>query len=846
MRILAAITCLLLAPLLHAQEPPSKSKSDQKSYGEIVKNCELTDGLFHLYTDRDDGTVYLGIKTSQIGPEFIHVSYVLDGLPELGLFRGKTLDERVFLIRRHYDRLEFVQQNTAFYFDPDNALSRASKANISEAVIASLKIVATTEDKTTHLVKANDLFLKELFTPIKFSHDEDKDKPSGRLALGALSGDRTRFAGLKNYPENSLLRVNYVYNNEQPKEWGEDDVTDARYITIAVQHALIAMPKDGFEPRFEDPRVGYFTSRVTDLTSKKSANYRDPIHRWRLEKKNPEAAKSEPVEPITWWIENTTPAELRPTIKAAVEAWNLAFESAGFTKAVVCQIQPDDADWDAGDIRRHVLRWTSSPNPPFGGYGPSFVNPRTGEILGADIMLEYVFLTNRLRLRDLITRTGPAAEVNAIRNTGQFPFGRNGEGLYCEAGRLRQENAISARASLAVAGASTIEMDELLEEALYDLVLHEVGHTLGLNHNFHASSYLKPEQLNDKAVTSKVGLTGSVMDYAPANLSNDRTKQGHYFSRVPGPYDHWAIRYGYTETSPEKETEALAAILAESVKPEHAFGNDADDMRYPGRGIDPHIMINDLSSDPIAYAVATMERVRTTMRGLSAKFPKEGESYHELRTAFTTLMSDYGRAAAVLSRHVGGVQIDRSFHGQAGAAPAPFVPVPAADQNRALTALRDFVFGPAAFDFLEPALLARLQLQRRGFDFGDLEGNEDPKIHEAVAGVQRQALDHLLHSTTLKRLVDTSLYGEGLKIGDAMGSLDSSIMEGATDTFREALQIDYIERLIRVSGLTGGNTQSAQARAQAVALLEKHVPAAPANPHQIYLRRIIAKALEAN
>lgn len=841
MRFLAAATCLLLAPLLHSQEPPSKPKSDQKSYGEIVKNCDLTDGLFHLYTDRDDGTIYIGIKTAQVGPEFIHVSYVLDGVPALGLFRGKTLNERVFVIRRHYDRLEFVQQNTAFHFDPDNALSRAAKANISEAVIASLKIVATTEDKATHLVKANDLFLKELFTPIKFSHDDDKEKSSGRLVLGSLSSDRTRFDGIRNYPENSLLRVNYVYTNEQPKEWGEDDVTDARYITIAVQHALIAMPKNDFQPRFEDPRVGYFTSRVTDLTSKKSANYRDPIHRWNLKKKNPEAAKSEPVEPITWWIENTTPVELRPTIKAAVEAWNLAFESAGFTKAIVCEIQPDDADWDAGDIRRHVLRWTSSPNPPFGGYGPSFVNPRTGEILGADIMLEYVFLTNRLRLRDLLVRTGPSAEIHAVRNSGQFPFDR---AAFCEAGRFRQENAIAARASLAVAGASAIEMDALIEEALFELVLHEVGHTLGLNHNFLSSCLLRPDQLNDKNLTSKSGLTGSVMDYAPANISSDRAAQGHYYSRVPGPYDHWSIRYGYTETTPEKEAEVLAAILAESVKPEHAFGNDADDMRYPGRGIDPRIMINDLSSDPIAHAVATMERVRTTMEGLAAKYPKEGETYHELRTAFSTLMSDYGRAAAVLSRHVGGIRIDRSFHGQEGASPSPFQPVPREDQTRALAALQQHVFGPGAFSFLKPDLIAKLQLQRRGFEFSDLDGNEDPKIHESVAGVQRQALDHLLHANTLKRIVDSTLYGNSLSLADALGTIDTAIMEGPTDSFREALQVDYVERLIRISGLNGSTTQGAHARAVAVALLEKRAPVEAATAHLIYLRRIIRKALD--
>jgi len=122
-------------------------------------------------------------------------------------------------------------------------------------------------------------------------------------------------------------------------------------------------------------RIGYFTDQVTDLTSPSPTPYRDLIHRWDLVKKDKNAVLSEPVEPIVWWIENTTPRQLRDTIRNAALAWNEAFEAAGFKNALVVKEQPDDADWDAGDIRYNVLRWTSSPNPPFGGYGPSFVNP---------------------------------------------------------------------------------------------------------------------------------------------------------------------------------------------------------------------------------------------------------------------------------------------------------------------------------------------------------------------------------------------------------------------------------------------------------------------------------------
>ena len=164
----------------------------------------------------------------------------------------------------------------------------------------------------------------------------------------------------------------------------EEDAADPRNISIFLRYSFIEMPENDFEPRQADMRIGYFTERITDLTSLDVTPYADLINKWNLQKKNPEEPLSEPVKPITYWLENTTPKELRPFIKKGVLAWNIAFEQAGFKNAIEVKVQPDDSDWDAGDIRYNVLRWTSSPNPPFGGYGPSFTNPRTGEIIGAD------------------------------------------------------------------------------------------------------------------------------------------------------------------------------------------------------------------------------------------------------------------------------------------------------------------------------------------------------------------------------------------------------------------------------------------------------------------------------
>ena len=165
------------------------------------------------------------------------------------------------------------------------------------------------------------------------------------------------------------------------------------------------MPENDDQPRYDDPKVGYFLTQVTDMTSTSPTPYRDLVHRWNLVKKDASQAISEPVQPIVWWIENMTSLEFRETIREAVLEWNAPFETAGFKNAMVVKVQPDDADWDAGDIRYNVLRWTSSPRRPFGGYGPSFVNPRTSEISGTDIMLEYSFHTSRILYDDLFSLT---------------------------------------------------------------------------------------------------------------------------------------------------------------------------------------------------------------------------------------------------------------------------------------------------------------------------------------------------------------------------------------------------------------------------------------------------------
>lgn len=768
---------------------------EAESFASVVEKSDRLEGLFDVYRDKKSGETYLAIKPEQVGQEFIYTAFVTDGVVEGGSFRGAFGDNKIISIRRHFKRIEFVNDNAAFYFDPNNALSRAADANISDAVLAVQDIVAEDEDSGALLIKADDIFLKESLQQLKPSPDPNPDPNAEKtFELGTLSETRNKIYDVKSYPDNTNIFVDYVYENPAPVIRGNRDVTDSRFVSVRLQHSFVKVPDNDYQPRIDDPRVGYFTEYVTDLTSASNAPYRDLITRWHLKKKDPDADLSEPVEPIVWWIENTTPVELRDTIREAALAWNQSFEKAGFENAVQVKVQPDDAEWDAGDIRYNVLRWTSSPQPPFGGYGPSFTNPRTGQILGADIMLEYVYLTNRVKLEDIIETIAGGGATTAIA----------GRPLYCSRGHSLQLSNIFGAQALKSIGAGSDLQGRLVDEGLRSLILHEIGHTLGLNHNMKATQIFTIDELFDEQFVAEKGLSGSVMDYAPVNLAPPGRGQTGFYDVKPGPYDDWAIEFGYSPALDGPDGEARrAALLSRSTESQLVFGNDADDMRAPGAGIDPRVNIDDMSADAITYATDRLALVDKIMGSLPSKAGTEGESYQQLRNAYLVMVTEFARQANTISRYIGGVYVNRAMIGQPGAT-IPFVPVALSDQERAMAALRRDVFGPKAFSG-SVELYNHLQQQRRSFDFFGL--TEDPKLHELVLTVHKAVLDHLLNPVVLRRITDSRQYGNQYALGNVLEDLTDAVFSDdlprSVNTYRQNLQLEYVNRLIAmVSGET--------------------------------------------
>ena len=824
----------------------SAKKSPTPTITDKVKSSRKIDGLLTIYQDTATGSVQLYIKKNQLGKEFIYQSFSMGGPTQLFLNQNMIRTTWVFKMRKAFDKIEFAQENTNFYYDPNNAVSKAANVDVTEAVFYSDKVAA--EDSVGYLIGGDGLFLSDKLDPIKPIFPPNTP-PNLVFNLGNLNSSKSRYDKIRSFPKNTDVVVDLAFDNPVPFNQGGKDITDARYNRIRFQHSFLEVPVNDFKPRRDDPRVGYFTEEIDDLTTISVPNFKDVIHRWNLKKKDPGAALSEPVEPIVWWVENTTPLEYRETIIEAGLKWNEAFEKAGFKNAVVMKIMPDDATWDPADISYNVIRWVSSPIPTYGAIGPSFVNPKTGQILGADITVEWFSGSATPIFEELYGANGAGAapDPSSLYLSPQ----RQNHWMNCTLAKELKAQYMTGLTVMEATGAAPKEIKEMHKQFLYFLVLHEMGHTMGLNHNMKASQMLSPAEINNTQITHAEGLQGSVMDYPAINVSLDRSKQGDYYTTKTGPYDWWAIEYGYTECSPADEENVLSKILSRSADPKLAFGNDADDMRTAGGGgVDPRVMVNDMTNDMVTYAEDRFKLVNSLMGKLKDKYSKPGKSYAELRARYGTLNGQRISMAAAVSRYIGGVYVDRSFVGQ-GSPNKPFTPVPSAYQKKAVELLSKYVFAPNAYESDAP-LFAYLQLQRRGFNF--FGAPEDPKPQLTVLAIQKSVLAHVLSSNTMTRINTTTLYGNTYSVADVLNDFTKAIFDadngGAVNLYRQDIQTEYVKELAAITNSPMSNYDDPSKAAalnslkKIKSLLARSVsPNEQTRAHRVNLNFLIDKAL---
>jgi hypothetical protein len=562
---------------------------------------------------------------------------------------------------------------------------------------------------------------------------------------------------------------------------------DSRSLMVGINYSLAPLPATPMATRAADPRVGLFSNTVFDFSNDLQRTPRQRfVNRWRLEKKDPAAAISEPVTPITFWIDKNVPLPYRETVRAAVLEWNKAFEKIGFQNAIVVQQQPDDANWDTLDYGYSSVRWMMNADPVFGAIGPSHSDPRTGEILDADIAFEGMSARSvrGLRAQVLGSRAKDAKDAGgptSFAKPYQLPADiaamwglPTTEGAAAEAGhgiehRFCQHAALAAEqmgyAMDVLEARGELDPDspvaqQFVLDYVKDAIMHEVGHALGLRHNFRASRVYSEAQLNDVEFTRANGTTGSVMEYNAVNLARPGAPSVIPFQTTLGPYDYWAIEYAYKPmapgTTPEAERAELQKIAARSSEPLLAYGTDEDAFL----ALDPETLQLDLGSDPIAFAAKRLEIARDLFKRQETRPLPADRDYAVLRRSINYALNDATRAVGVLVRQIGGVRTLRDYPGSGR---DPLTPVSAKTQREALELISKAVLVPEGLS-LSPTLQRRLAP-----DYLDRAevfiGGTDYQVPERLLGLQSAVLGYLMSDVIAARILDS--VGKFDKPGDA-------------------------------------------------------------------------------
>jgi hypothetical protein len=509
--------------------------------------------------------------------------------------------------------------------------------------------------------------------------------------------------------------------------------------------------------------------------------------------------------------------------------WNQAFAAAGFQDAIQVKQMPDNATWDPADIRYNTIRWINTVDGYF-AMGPSRVNPLTGEIIDADILVDGSFLRaiksdyqqiiqpsqkqERTSLSALMQNRLLCANgldgIGSSSSPEPNPLGDRlsqlaGKYDLCYGMEAANQFAFGSLAMSLLQGKppTNIQKQQYVHEYLRLIIAHEVGHTLGLRHNFRGSTLLPPQEMNNRQITGKKGLTTSVMDYIPPNLAPPGTQQGEYFPDSVGTYDRWAIQYGYKPiqaASPAAEKPFLDKIAQQSYKPEYSYSTDEDVY-----DLDPTANPWDNSSNVLLYSQWQLENARLMWTRLNQRYPLAGNSFVDVRDSFGTVLGNYFQNIYYTTKYIGGQSFYR-LHGGNPENKLPFQPVPVEQQREALETLQKYVFAEDAFNF-SPQLLNKLAPSRwRHWGSNPQVGRLDYPIHDLVLYMQNLVLSDLLSSDRLSRLKDIELktaQGKSLPLPELFDTLQSGIWtEVVNPQKNKPLQIASLRRGLQRQYLT--------------------------------------------
>ncbi len=678
------------APIaLNSQEKRSNStKQKIKPYDRVITKDATTDeGIFTVH--KIGGKYYYEIPRRELGKEFLWVTHVARASlgPNYG---GTMLDNRVVKWDRHGEQVLLRKVEYDIVANKDLPIARAVRAANNDAIIMAFNIEAFGKDDSV-VIDVTRLFSTEV---IEFS-------ARGLLRAHGFDPRRSFIERATSFPKNIEVQSSHTFTSNPESgptnPAGQPPGMRPGSATVLMHYSMIRLPEKPMMPRLFDERVGYYPMRQFDYGREEHrAERRTYITRWRLEKKDPSSIVTEPINPIVYYVDPATPAKWIPYIKQGVEQWQGAFEAAGFKNAIVAKDPPPtdvDPHWSPEDARYSVVRWLASSVER--AVGPRVIDPRSGEILEADIMMHHNVM-NRL------------------------------SAMY-----FTQVGALDPRAR------KLPLPDEVMGKMLEYVVAHEVGHTLGFQHNMKASSMYAVENVRDREWVRKMGHTPTLMDYSRFNYVAQPEDKIDVKDLIPkvGPYDKWATMWGYKPIPGAKTPDDEKKTLDDWARQQDSIPW----LRFStskARGSDPGDLAEAVGDADAVVATGlglkNLQRVADMMLEAASQ---PGEPYYDLEQVYGQLFRQWSWELNHVVAIVGGFYSQQKHGGQDGVL---FIPVLKERQVQAVRFLNEHAFKT-------PNWALRQEILRRIEPTGGLD---------RVKAVQEQILASLFDNDRVGRLVE--------------------------------------------------------------------------------------------